>query len=85
MKLAVHNHSEEKFHTGNHNATQKHLAQYRGRITKNGLYGADKKKAGASGNQHADMGVASGENFNGAVEKAASKKHNEICTNIGHR
>lgn len=75
MKLAVYYHPKKKFYAGNHNAAEKHLAQYRGGMAENGLYGADQKKAGASSNQHTDMGVASGENFDGAVEKAAGKKH----------
>ena len=41
-------------------------------MAENGLYGTDQEKAGAPGDQHTDMGVASGENFDGAVEKAVS-------------
>jgi len=85
MKLAVYHHAKEKFHAGNHDAAEKHLAQYRGGMAKKGFYGTDKEKAGASGKEHTNMGVTSGKNFNGAVEKASSKKHNGICLNIGHR
>ena len=42
MKLAVDHDSEEKLHGGNHDSAEKHLAQYRGRVAKDGFDYADK-------------------------------------------